>query len=139
MSRCIFSLKNDCFSEVTEWKGELRVDLREWKDEKPTKKRYQPNLDAMEELGGLLRICGSSKDRETKLYESSWRERLLNHHRGQRIYGYKAVLEATRKGDTYEKGIIPETPRIHCRQRTLKGNWNGLTRTRQGRTLLRAK
>ena len=35
------------------------------------------------------------------------------------MYGYKAVLEAARRGDTYEKGIIPETPRIHCRQRTL--------------------
>ena len=38
MSRCRFSLGNDRFSEVTEWKGELRVDLREWKDDKPTKK-----------------------------------------------------------------------------------------------------
>ena len=35
------------------------------------------------------------------------------------MYGYKAVLEAARRGDTYEEGIIPETPRIHCRQRTL--------------------
>ena len=34
------------------------------------------------------------------------------------MYGYKAVLEATRRGDTYEKGIIRETPRIHCCQRT---------------------
>ena len=93
----------------------------------------------MEELGGLLRIRGSSEDRETKLLESSWRERLLYHHRGQRMYGYKAVLEAARRGDTYEKGIIPETPRIHCRQRTLNRNWKGLTRTRRGRILLRAK
>ena len=43
------------------------------------------------------------------------------------MYGYTAVLEATRRGDTYEKGIIPETPRIHCRQRTLNKNWKGLT------------
>ena len=35
------------------------------------------------------------------------------------MYGYKAVLEAARRGDTYEKGIIPETPRIRCRQKTL--------------------
>ena len=33
----------------------------------------------------------------------------MYHHRGQRMYGYKAVLEAARRGDTYEKGIIPET------------------------------
>ena len=38
MSRCRFSLGNDRFIEVTEWKSELRVDLREWKDDKPTKK-----------------------------------------------------------------------------------------------------
>ena len=38
MSRCRFSLGNDRFIKVTEWKGELRVDLREWKDDKPTKK-----------------------------------------------------------------------------------------------------
>ena len=38
MSRCRFSLGNDSFIEVTEWKGELRVDLREWKDDKATKK-----------------------------------------------------------------------------------------------------
>ena len=38
VSRCRFSLGNDRLIEVTEWKGELRVDLREWKDDKPTKK-----------------------------------------------------------------------------------------------------
>ena len=47
------------------------------------------------------------------------------------MYGYKAVLEAARRGDTYEKGIIPETPRIHCHQRTLNRNWKGPTRTRR--------
>ena len=38
MSRCRFTLGNNRFIEVTEWKGELRVDLREWKDDKPTEK-----------------------------------------------------------------------------------------------------
>lgn len=36
--RCRFCLGNDRYVEVKEWKGELRVDLREWKDDKPTKK-----------------------------------------------------------------------------------------------------
>ena len=101
-------------------------------------KRYQLNLDAVEELGGLLRICGSSKDRETKLLESSWRERLLYHHRGQCMYGYKAVLKAARRGGTYEHWIMPETPRIYCHQRTRNRNWKGLTRTKRGRTLLQS-
>ena len=64
---------------------------------------------------------------------------LMYHHRGQRMYGYKAVLEASGRGGTYEKGVMPETHRIHCRQRTRTGNWKGLTRTRRGRTLLHAK
>ena len=55
------------------------------------------------------------------------------------MYGYKAVLEEARRGDYYEKGILPETPRIHFHQRTLNRNWKGLTRSRRGRTLLRAK
>ena len=38
MSRCRFSVGIDRFIEVTEWKGELHVDLREWKEDKPTKK-----------------------------------------------------------------------------------------------------
>ena len=38
MSRCKLSLGSDSYIEVKEWKGELRVDLREWKDDKPTKK-----------------------------------------------------------------------------------------------------
>ena len=38
MSRCKLSLGSDRYIEVKEWKGELRVDLREWKDDKPMKK-----------------------------------------------------------------------------------------------------
>ena len=45
------------------------------------------------------------------------------------MQGYKAVLEASGRGGTYEKGVMPETPRIHCRQRTRTGNWKGFTRT----------
>ena len=55
------------------------------------------------------------------------------------MYGYKAVLEASGRGGAYEKGVMPETPRIHCRQRTRTGNWKGLAQTRRGRTLLHAK
>ena len=55
------------------------------------------------------------------------------------MYGYKAVLEASGRGGTYEKGVMPEAPRILCRQRTRTGNWMGLARTRRGRTLLHAK
>ena len=52
MSRCRMSLGNDRYVEVKEWKDELRVDLRERKDDKPTKKGISLTIDAMEELGG---------------------------------------------------------------------------------------
>ena len=38
MSRCRISLGNDRHIEIKECKGELHVDLREWKDNKPKKK-----------------------------------------------------------------------------------------------------
>ena len=49
------SLGNDRYMEVKEWKGELRVDLRELKDDKPTKKgisltlmRWKKWVDSLE-------------------------------------------------------------------------------------------
>ena len=38
MSRCKLDLGNNRYVQVVKWKGELRVDLREWNDDKPTKK-----------------------------------------------------------------------------------------------------
>ena len=35
---------NEQYVEVTEWKGELRVDLRQWQDGKPTKKGISVTL-----------------------------------------------------------------------------------------------
>ncbi|XP_053388402.1 uncharacterized protein LOC123540135 [Mercenaria mercenaria] len=37
-SRCYFALGNDRYVQVNEWKGEMRVDIREWQGDKPTKK-----------------------------------------------------------------------------------------------------
>ena len=38
MARCRFSIGNERYVQVNEWKGELRVDIREWKDDEPTTK-----------------------------------------------------------------------------------------------------
>ena len=38
------SLGNDRFVEVNQWKGKLRVDIREWKHDKPTKKGFSLTL-----------------------------------------------------------------------------------------------
>ena len=36
--RCKVSLGNERYVQVNEWKGEMRVDIREWQDDQPTKK-----------------------------------------------------------------------------------------------------
>ena len=38
MIRGKFSLGNERYVQVNEWRGELRVDIRDWKDDQPTKK-----------------------------------------------------------------------------------------------------
>ena len=42
--RCKLSLGNGRYVQVTEWKGELRVDIREWNNDLPTKKGIGLNL-----------------------------------------------------------------------------------------------
>ena len=44
--------------EVSQWRDELRIDLRKWRG-KPTKKRHQSYPDAMEELYQSVRVYGS--------------------------------------------------------------------------------
>jgi hypothetical protein len=44
MSRCKLELGNGRYVEVKEWKDELRVDLREWKEGIPTKKGMSMTL-----------------------------------------------------------------------------------------------
>ena len=139
MSRCRFSLGNDRFIEVTEWKGELRVDLREWKDDKPTKKGISLTLMRWKNWVDYLEYADQGRT-EKQNYKS---------HLGGNVYCTitegSACMDIRQYWKPQEeviptkKGIIPETPRIHCRQRTLNRNWKGLTRTRRGRTLLRAK
>lgn len=42
--RCSFPLGNGRFIQVKEWQGELRVDIREWEGDVPTKKGISLNL-----------------------------------------------------------------------------------------------
>ena len=76
--RCKLALGNDRYVQVCEWKSELRVDLREWENDAPTKKgislilmRWKNLVDAFEyadqglqnkeaykaHLGGNVYIC----------------------------------------------------------------------------------
>ena len=61
MTRCELSLGNGRYVRVNEWKGELRVDLREWRDDKPTKKgisltlmRWKNLVDQLEFVDKVL-------------------------------------------------------------------------------------
>ena len=49
-SRRILSIGNDRYVQVCEWKGDLRVDLREWQDNKPTKKGISLSLSRWKNL-----------------------------------------------------------------------------------------
>ena len=60
-NRCPYSLGNDRYVEVHEWQSELRVDIREWKDYKPTKKgislslmRWKNWVDQLENVNKAL-------------------------------------------------------------------------------------
>ena len=60
-SRCKYDIGNGRVAEVCEWKGEMRVDLREWQDGKPMKKgirltlmRWKNWVDSVECLDGAL-------------------------------------------------------------------------------------
>ena len=59
--RCKLALGNDRYVQVNEWKGELRVDIREWQDDKPTKKgisltlmRWKNLIDQLEYVDKAL-------------------------------------------------------------------------------------
>ena len=56
-----FSLGNYRYVNVCEWKGEKRVDLREWENDKPTKKgisltlmRWKNLVDALDNVDEAL-------------------------------------------------------------------------------------
>ena len=77
----------------------------------PTSKRVKLHLciDALWAFSAKHKY-NKSKDvnQNVTLYRLN-SERLLYHHRGQRMYGYQAVLEASERGGTYEKGVMLET------------------------------
>ena len=139
MSKCRFSLGNDRFIEVTEWKGELRVDLREWKDDKPTKKGTSLTLMRWKSWMDYLE-CADQARTEKQNYKSHLRGNVYcTITEGSACMYIRQYWKPQEEVIPRKKGIIPGTPRIHCRQRTLNRNWKGLTQTRRGRTLLRAK
>ena len=55
--RCKIPLGNDRYLQISEWKGELRVDLREWQNDYPTKKGISLNTMQFKDLSrGLSEV-----------------------------------------------------------------------------------
>ena len=64
--RCKLALGNDRFMQVNEWKGELRVDVREWQDDKPTKKGISLTLMRWKNLVDQLDYaCNALQDKQS--------------------------------------------------------------------------
>ena len=77
MSRCRMSLGSDRYMEVKEWKGELRVDLREWKDDKPTKKGISLTLMRWKNWVDSLEYADQARAEKKTLYGSPRGKRIL--------------------------------------------------------------
>ena len=69
MSGCRFILRNNRYIEVTKSKGELRVDLREWKADKPTKKGIGLTLMGWKNLEDYLEYTDQART-EKQNYKS---------------------------------------------------------------------
>ena len=67
--RCRFCLGNGRYVEVKEWKGELRVDLREWENDRPTKKGISLTLMHWKNLVDQIEYVDEAL-REKKSYGS---------------------------------------------------------------------
>ena len=48
--RCKLALENDRYVQVSQWQGEWRVDIREWKNNEPTKKGISLTLMSWKNL-----------------------------------------------------------------------------------------
>jgi hypothetical protein len=65
--RCKFSIGNQRYVQVNEWKGELRVGIREWQNDKPTKKGISLTLMRWKNLVDQLEYV----DREARTGNST--------------------------------------------------------------------
>ena len=63
--RCRLSLGSDRFVEVSQWRDELRIDLRKWRDGKPTKKGISLTLMQWKNCINQLEYMDRALDNKT--------------------------------------------------------------------------
>ena len=71
MSRCRISLGNDRYVEVREWKGELRMALREWKEDKPMKKGISLTVMQVENWVDSLEYADKARAEKKPIWVTS--------------------------------------------------------------------
>jgi len=68
-TRCTLALGNGRYAQVCEWKGDLRVDLREWDDNAPTKKGISLSLSRWKNWVETISYIDQALEDKT-IYES---------------------------------------------------------------------
>ena len=116
--------------KVSESRGELRVDIREWRDDKPTKKGTSLTLMHWKNWVNQLEFT------EKALHE----KKSYRNHIGGNVYctveetsmcvcGYKIVQETRGRGDTHQKGDLFKTIRLRSLEKTVNHDRKRFTRT----------
>ena len=139
MSRCKLSLGNDRYVEVKEWKGELRVDLREWKDHKPTKKGISLTLMRWKNWVTYLEYMDQAIA-EKKHYKSHLGGNVYcTVNEGSACMDIRQYWKPQEEVVPTKKGVVLETHRIQHPERTLAWYWKCLTRIECSCALLHTK
>ena len=88
MIREKFSLGNERYVQVNEWRGELRVDIREWKDDKPTKKGISLTLMRWKNLVNQIEYVDKALENKVSYGYHIGGQRALQYWRKQRLRRY---------------------------------------------------
>ena len=104
--RCKYHIGNEKFVTVKEWKGELRVDLREWMGVRPTKKGISLTLMRWKILVGMLEYIDEALTEKTT----------YNRHLGGNVHctvenGYVSIRQYWKP----EEDVVPTRKGLNLR------------------------
>ena len=119
--------------EVSQWRDELRIDLRKWRDGKPTKKGICLTLMRWKNCINQLEYMDRALDNKTSYeYHIGGNVYCTIAENGVCVCGYKAVLETWGPGGTYHKRDLFKTIGIRSFERTVTRNRKRFTGTGWG-------
>ena len=138
-NRCRFSLGNDRYVEVHEWQGELRVDIREWKDDKPTKKGISLNLMRWKNWVNQLEYVDKALENKQSLTYHLAGNVFCKIGENSVCVDIRKILETTGRGRANLKRNVFETVGILQFETTLTRNRKRIARTKRRGTLFSTK